>query len=607
MARRPTLIFDGDCTFCARWVERWRATTGERVRYISSQEAAGEFPQIAEQESNEAVQWVGADGERLSGSPAVFAALATASASGRRLLSLYNEKPWFARVADTAYRAVARNRIFFSRVTQLLWGADVRVPTFAISAWLFLRLLGAVYLLAFASYWVQLSGLNGAKGILPATDFFDRVREILGEAGFLQFPSVCWLGSSDTALYAWCGAGIIAAILLMGGFVPLPCLLFLWLDYLSLTVAGQLFYQYQWDILLLEAGFMSVLVAPIALRLGRPANPPRAARFVIIWLLFRLIFSSAVVKLTSGDPAWTDGTALQYHYFTQPLPTPLAWFAQQLPAIWQTISVWTMFAIELVLPFFLFGPRRIRLFAIAGLATLQVLIALTGNYGFFNLLTLVLCLMCVDDAVWRQLTPSKWQRQRIQPARFLPRKFVLAATLAIVLLSLVPLAAAFRRPMPFLEPLMVVYEAVAPLRTINGYGLFAVMTKQRREILVQGSDDGVTWTAYTFRFKPGDPRRAPPWVAPYMPRLDWQMWFAALGAAEQNPWFLRFLERLLEGSPPVLNLLEENPFANNPPRFVRALSDRYTFTAIAEGRRTGLWWNAEPAAIYFPAVSLDAR
>ena len=366
MARRPTLIFDGDCTFCARWVERWRATTGERVRYISSQEAAGEFPQIAEQESNEAVQWVGTDGERLSGSPAVFAALATASASGRRLLSLYNEKPWFARVADTAYRAVARNRIFFSRVTQLLWGADVRVPTFAISAWLFLRLLGAVYLLAFASYWVQLSGLNGAKGILPATDFFDRVREILGEAGFLQFPSVCWLGSSDTALYAWCGAGIIAAILLMGGFVPLPCLLFLWLDYLSLTVAGQLFYQYQWDILLLEAGFMSVLIAPIALRLERPANPPRAARFVIIWLLFRLIFASGVVKLTSGDPAWTDGTALHYHYFTQPLPTPLAWFAQQLPAIWQTISVWTMFAIELVLPFFLFGPRRIRLFAAAG-------------------------------------------------------------------------------------------------------------------------------------------------------------------------------------------------------------------------------------------------
>ena len=340
----------------------------------------------------------------------------------------------------------------FSRVTQLLWGADVRVPTFAISTWLFLRLLGVVYLLAFTSYWVQLSGLNGAKGILPAAEFFDRVREILGEAGFLQFPSVCWLGAGDTALYAWCGAGIFASLVLIIGFVPLPCLVFLWSDYLSLTVAGQLFYQYQWDILLLEAGFMSIFLAPVALRLGRPANPPRAARFLIVWLLFRLIFASGVVKLTSGDPAWADGTALEYHYFTQPLPTPLAWFAQQLPVTWQTISVWMMFAIELVLPFFLFGPRRVRLFAVGGIATLQLLIALTGNYGFFNLLTLRSlfdvrgrCGLEAIDAV-----KVRVNRQRVQPARFLPRKVVLAAAVAIVLFSLVPLAAAFRRPMPLL-------------------------------------------------------------------------------------------------------------------------------------------------------------
>jgi predicted DCC family thiol-disulfide oxidoreductase YuxK len=608
MARRPTLIYDGDCTFCARWVERWSASTGDRVRYITSEEATEQFPEIGEQESNEAVQWVGADGERLSGAAAVFAALATASSRGRNLLSLYNEKPWFARGADTAYRAVARNRILFSRVTQLLWGADVRVPTFAISTWLFLRLLGVVYLVAFASYWVQLSGLNGAKGILPAAKFFDHVREILGDAGFLQFPSVCWLGAGETALYAWCGAGIIAALVLIVGFLPLPCLVFLWFDYLSLTVAGQLFYQYQWDILLLEAGFMSILLAPLSLRLGRAANPPRAARFLIGWLLFRLIFASGVVKLTSGDPAWGDGTALEYHYYTQPLPTPLAWFAQQLPITWQMISVWTMFGIEVVLPFFLFGPRRVRLFAAGGIAMLQLLIALTGNYGFFNLLTLILCLICVDDSVWRRLLPSKWQlRERVQPARFVPQKLVLAAALAIVLLSLVPLAAAFRRPMPLLGPLMMAYEAVAPFRTINGYGLFAVMTKERREILVQGSDDGVNWKAYTFRFKPGDPRRAPPWVAPYMPRLDWQMWFAGLGTAQQNPWFLRFLERLLEGSPAVSDLLEENPFGKNPPRFVRALSDRYTFTSLADGRRTGLWWNVEPAAIYSSEVSLEAR
>jgi Lipase maturation factor len=184
---------------------------------------------------------------------------------------------------------------------------------------------------------------------------------------------------------------------------------------------------------------------------------------------------------------------------------------------------------------------------------------------------------------------------------------VVAAAVTIFLLSLVPLAGAFRRPVPLFGPLMAAYGSVAPFRTINGYGLFAVMTKERKEIVVQGSEDGVIWKTYAFRFKPGDPRRAPPWVAPYMPRLDWQMWFAALGTVEQSPWFLHFLERLLEGSPSVSGLLEENPFPNKPPRLVRALSDRYTFTTMAERDRTGNWWNVEPAAIYCPAASLEAR
>ena len=354
---------------------------------------------------------------------------------------------------------------------------------------------------------------------------------------------------------------------------------------------------------------MSVLLAPLALRLGRYANPPPAARFLIVWLLFRLIFASSVVKLTSGDPAWIDGTALQYHYFTQPLPTPLAWFAQQLPATWQTISVWTMFAIELVLPFFSFraetrsivrGSRHCNASALDR-AYRQLWVLQSADAGPL-LGVRGRCGLETTDAI-KVATRSR----RRSTGTFCSAEACLAAALAIFLFSLVPLAAAFRRPMPFLGPLMMAYDAVAPFRTINGYGLFAVMTKERREILVQGSDDGVTWKAYTFRFKPGDPRRAPPWVAPYMPRLDWQMWFAALGTAERNPWFLRFLERLLEGSPAVSELLEENPFENNPPRFVRALSDRYTFTTMAEGRRTGLWWSVEPTAIYFPAVSLEAR
>jgi hypothetical protein len=217
--------------------------------------------------------------------------------------------------------------------------------------------------------------------------------------------------------------------------------------------------------------------------------------------------------------------------------------------------------------------------------------------------------MSVDDVVWKNLIRGRWRLDWTRPvaARFLPKEFLLAAAVTMFLLSLVPLAASFRRPIPFLEPLMGAYGSIAPFRTINGYGLFAVMTKERREIIVQGSEDGVTWKAYVFRFKPGDPRRAPPWVAPYMPRLDWQMWFAALGTVEQSPWFLHFVERLLEGSPSVLGLLEGNPFPNGPPRLVRALSDQYTFTTTTERKRTGNWWKVEPAAVYCPVVSLGAR
>ena len=308
----------------------------------------------------------------------------------------------------------------------------------------------------------------------------------------------------------------------MFGFAPLPCLAFLWLDYLSLIVAGQVFYQFQWDNLLLEAGFLAIFLSPLDLRLRRRTNPPRPARFLLVWLLFRLIFASGVVKLASGDPAWLNGTALDYHYFTQPLPTPIAWFAQQLPGWWQVMSVRVMFFVELVLPFFLFAPRRPRLVAAGGIAALQVLIALTGNYGFFNLLTLALCLLAIDDAVWRKWVPglrapaaaTGFKHMAMLRSRHAscPSHSSLLSAVVIFLLSLVPLASSFRRPIPLAAPLILAYQSVAPLRTINGYGLFSVMTKERREIIVQGSDDGMTWKSYVFRFKPGDPRRAPPWV-----------------------------------------------------------------------------------------------
>ncbi len=595
MKNRPVLIYDGECRFCCRWIERWRMMTGDRVDYQPSQKLAGKYAGISEEELAEAVQWVGVEGERLSGAEAVMAALATNTWLGRSMLAAYRRTQPFAILANAAYAFVARHRGLFSRLTFLLWGDDVRPPTYATSTYWFLRGLGAIYLIAFLSFWWQAAGLLGERGIAPASHFFQRAGEVLGPEGFWQLPSLCWWASSDTALNIWCGIGVLASLSLLAGFAPLACLSILWAVYLSLTVAGQVFYQFQWDILLLEAGFLAIFAAPLAWKL-RPAAPPRVAHFLLLWLLFRLMFASGVVKLSSGDASWADGSALTFHYFTQPLPTPPAWYAQQLPAWWQWLSVKVMFFIELILPFFLFAPRRLRLLAAGGMAFLQVLIALTGNYSFFNLLTLALCLLAVDDAVW--------QRRRNGPARFLPRTFLQPVAAGLVVLSLVPLAGAFRRLLPLPSVLVDTYEAVAPFRTVNGYGLFAVMTKERPEIIVQGSEDGLVWKTYTFRYKPGDVHRAPPWIAPYMPRLDWQMWFAALGSVEGNPWFVNFLQRLLEGSPEVVALLEDNPFPHKPPRFVRALTDDYVFTTSAEAAQTGDWWKAEPAGVYCGELSL---
>ena len=600
---KPLLIYDGECRFCCRWIEAWKSITGSRVDYERSQTAGPRFPQIAPQNFARAVQWVGEDGSHCSGAEAVLSALATATWHGRMALRLYRRVPVFARAAEAAYAGVAGHRGFYSALTRILWGTDVRPATYAVSGWMFLRLLGGIFLVAFLSFGAQIDGLIGSRGILPAADFFQAVGHAAGSEAFRACPSVLWwTGAGDAALHGWCWAGVASSVLLIAGIAPAANLIFLWAVYLSLTMAGQEFYQFQWDILLLETGFLAVFLAPWKWWTNKASAPPRLAHFLLIWLLFRLLFESGVVKLSSGDPTWANATALSYHYFTQPLPTPVAWFAQQLPGWFQWLSVKATLFIELALPFLLFFPRRLRLLGAGGIVFLQVLIALTGNYGIFNLLTLALCLLAVDDAVWGGLAA---RMAAVPGQRFLPPGVLWPVAAAVILLSLVPLAFAFRQPVPWIEPLARVYESVQPFRTINGYGLFAVMTTERREIVVQGSDDGVSWKTYGFRYKPGPVRRAPPWVAPYMPRLDWQMWFAALAGEERTPWFGNFLLRLLQGSPRVLDLLGEVPsFAGGHPRYVRALADGYTFTTPEQRKKSGDWWKPEPLAIYYPEASL---
>jgi len=485
--------------------------------------------------------------------------------------------------------------------------AQKTVPGHVLTRWVFLRLLGVVYLCAFASLWPQVRGLIGSHGILPAGEYLAAVRAQAGTAGYSLAPTLAWLDASDLGLELLCGAGTLLSLLLIAGVLPLPTLALLWGLYLSLVNIGQDFLSFQWDALLLEAGFLAILFAPGGV-LPRPvteAPPSRAALWLLRWLLLRLMFQSGVVKLASGDTAWRSLTALAYHYETQPLPTPLAWLMFQLPLWFQKLSTGAVLAVELIAPWLILGPRRLRLIAAGLLAALQLLILLTGNYAFFNLLTLALCVLLLDDDALRRLLPPRlrprWAEpeRRPDPPRW--RRWVIGPAAALLLgMSLLRLSADLGVPNPWPQAL----GWQEPLHLVNGYGLFAVMTTSRPEVVVEGSDDGRTWRAYGLHFQPQALGRAPRWVAPYQPRLDWQLWFAALGSPDETPWFRAFLVRLLQGSPAVLGLLGTNPFPAHPPHYVRAVLYDYRFTDGATFRSTHAWWRRRPLGLYFPPASL---
>jgi lipase maturation factor 1 len=327
------------------------------------------------------------------------------------------------------------------------------------------------------------------------------------------------------------------------------------------------------------------------------------------WLLVRLMFGSGAIKLASGDATWRNLTALSYHYETQPLPTWVAWYANQLPEWFDRLACAAMFAIELGAPLLVFAPRRLRLAGAAALILLQTLIALTGNYGYFNVLAIALSVLLLDDAVVARWIPRpchEWfDRRRTSRGRWCwPRWAPITVALALVPPSLVALGHSVGFAVTLPPPFSLAQEALQPFRVVNTYGLFAVMTTSRPEIIVEGSDDGVEWKAYEFKYKPGDVGRRPVFVAPHQPRLDWQMWFAALGRYEENPWFANFCGRLLEGSPDVLRLLAFDPFGGHPPRFVRAMLYQYRFADMATHRATGAWWTRERLGSYSPVLTL---
>ena len=337
---KPLLIFDGDCHFCRRWVERWRELTGGAVEYAPFQEVAARFPEIPREAFEKAVHFIEQDGKVYRAAQAVFRSLGTAR-GGRALGWCYEHVPGFAPVTEIGYGFIARNRQLASFFTRLLWGNDVRPPTYFESRRLFVRSLGGIYLIAFLSIWLQVDGLIGGEGISPVGQYLQRAQEHLGASAPFHLPTLCWINSSDAFLHFLCGAGALVSVLLMAGLAPVLSLIVLFALYLSLTIAGQTFLSFQWDILLLEAGFLAIFFAPFRWRMSGEREAPfsRAGFFLLKLLLFKLMLMSGVVKLTSGDASWWNLTALEYHYWTQPLPTVIGWWADQHPAWFKKFSV----------------------------------------------------------------------------------------------------------------------------------------------------------------------------------------------------------------------------------------------------------------------------
>ncbi len=505
---------------------------------------------------------------------------------------------------------------------------------YSLTAWLFLRSLSFTYFFAFLSLSGQIIGLFGKNGILPAAQFLQLVADHFGAARCWLLPTIFWLNASDAVLFVVCLAGILISLLAMFGVCTGLSFICLWFLYLSFSSIGQDFLSFQWDALLLETGFLAIFLGPwqflewpwkISFAKFRWAaariEPSILFIWLIRWLLFRLMFESGLVKLASGDSTWRNLTALDFHYFTQPLPMPMAWFVAQAPHWFNEMSVVVVFIIELAIPFLIFTGRKARIIAALIIAGFQTLIAITGNYAYFNLLTIVLCISLLDDQLIKSLlnkstfvklrvwTGINERLNNLLPAKDLNKAQNIVAIIAAIFITFISIGS-LQRGLAGLLPLPHFLETLHDLSSSycisNSYGLFAVMTTKRLEIVVEGSNDGSLWQEYEFKYKPGNLAMALPVVAPLQPRLDWQMWFAALGDARNDQWFINFVIRLLQGQKEVLDLLAKNPFPEGPPKYIRARLYDYQFTNASERANSGNWWKREFVRECIEPIRLDS-
>ncbi len=598
-AGTPLLIYDGHCRMCTREAARLQRWVHGGVRLESFHDAGviERHPGLTREQCERALQMIDTDGRIYSGAEAIARVLRL-RASLAPLARLYYV-PGLRRSIDWGYRWVARNRFRFGgepcgdEACRVHQPREPPGPGRVHVRNLFLRLLGVIFLTAFLSLGAQITILFGSNGLLPACSY---LQSLQGVNKLLDAPTLFWIDCSDASLRAGAIAGGVLSVALILNVAPRYCLMVLWILYLSFATVGQDFLSFQWDNLLLESGFFALFITPGGFRRGRSSAPNPIGVFLMLWLVFRLHVESGAAKLLAGDPSWWDLTALVKYYETAPLPTWLGWYAHQMPLWAHKLCALFTLVVELALPLFLWGPRRLRVAVFLAMTAMQVSVLLTANYGFFNYLSMSLCLFVLDDGHLSWVAARCGLRLAVPPAPLLkpvPTLALAAAALVLVPVSVFPF-------FPFIPSLsremLPVRRTLNAFRSINAYHLFAQMTRVRDEVVIEGSNDGADWLPYEFRYKPGDVSRAPAFVAPHQPRVDFQLWFLALGGRGAPRYFSTLLARLFGEPRLVAPLFARDPFPDRAPAYVRVVEYRYRFSDIATRRATGAWWERERLA-----------
>ncbi|NRA04550.1 MAG: lipase maturation factor family protein [Myxococcales bacterium] len=481
-------------------------------------------------------------------------------------------------------------------------------PSYWLTRFVLLRLLGFVYLVHFLALFNDVLPLLGAQGLLPIVDYLDRIAEFAGGrgAGFVYRPSLFWLSASDAALRGTLAMGLILSAAVTLGYANALMLLALWTIQLSFVHVGQLWFSFGWEIQLLETTLIAVFLCPLLD--GRPfprTAPPTVVILLFRWLIVRIMWGSALIKLR-GDACWRELTCLDTHFETQPVPHPASWYLHHLPAVFGRLGVAFNHVAELIAPFFAFWPRRARL--VAGLVMLgfQINLIASGNLSYLNWLTIVPILACFDDGHWGRVLPRRLveaadnARARARPARtHAITALVFAGVVAV--LSVAPIR-------NLVSERQLMNTSFDRLHLVNTYGAFGSIGRVRNEIVITGTRDAelgleTEWHEYEWKCKPGDPMRRPCLITPYHYRLDWLIWFAAMSDVNRYPFVARLVDKLLHGDENALSLLESNPFPDQAPRFIRADLYRYEFTD--PGDPSGAWWKRKKLGPYLSPLSRD--